>query len=72
MNIFDHITSNLVVDNFYFTPGCEEQLYDGSSLTIEAETGEFVTFIESNAANVIGSSTLIMTKGNKTMVGYQG
>ena len=33
---FDHITSNLVVDNLYFTPGYEELIYDGNSPIINA------------------------------------
>lgn len=69
---FDHITSNLVVDNLYFTPGYEELIYDNNSLIINPETGERVNFIESNAANVIGSSTLVITKDNKIVIGYQG
>lgn len=69
---FDHITSNLVVDNLYFTPGYEELIYDGNSLIINPETGALVNFIESNAANVIGSSTLVITKDNKMIIGYQG
>ena len=60
------------MDNFYFTLGYEEQLYDGSSLIIESETGDFVTFVENNTANAIGSSTLVMAKDNKIVFGYQG
>ena len=69
---FGYITSNLVVDKLYFTPGYEELIYDGNSLIINPETGELVNFIESNAANVIGSSTLVITKDNKMIIGYQG
>ena len=72
LGYFDHITSNLVVDNLYFTLGSEELIYDGNSMIINPETGELVNFIESNAANVIGSSTLVITKDNKMIIGYQG
>ena len=64
VGFFDHITSNLVVNSIYFTPGDEEQLYGGNSQFIETKTGEFVTFIESNAAIAIGSSSLVMIKGS--------
>ncbi len=69
---FDHITSNLVVDNLYFTPGYEELLYDGNDLIMNPNTGQLVNLIESNAANVIGSSTLVITKDGFLIIGWQG
>lgn len=69
---FDHITSNLVVDNLYFTPGYEELIYDGDDLIIDSQTGELVNLIDSRAANVIGSSTLVITQDNNLIIGFQG
>lgn len=69
---FDHITSNLVVDNLYFTPGYEELIYDGNDLIIDSQTGELVNLIDSRAANVIGSSTLVITQDNNLIIGFQG
>ena len=69
---FDHITSNLVVDNLYYTPGYDELLFDGSSIIVNKDDGVLIDLIESKAANVIGSSTLVLTSDGHVIVGQQG
>ena len=69
---FDHITSNLVVDNVYYTPGYDELLFDGSSIIVNKDDGALIDLIESKAANVIGSSTLVLTSDGYVSIGQQG
>lgn len=69
---FDHITSNLVVDNLYYTPGYDELLFEGSTIIVRKDDGKLVDLIDSKAANVIGSSTLVLTKDGHVIIGQQG